>query len=420
MSSFDLHRAASYQSPALTIGLHRAQEEKTEAPARPVQKLPPPGVTAAQLREKPSSSASISKPVEEFLNSSLQLNSDKQQGRAGVSSPISLLTVGSEIKEVAKNVEKSIGQKAHVADVQVGVIISSCVRLFKREDPSLSPQAASKALQASLQQLDKELPELEKKYPSYPDGFIPAEAKEKIACLRSLKAQVTENPKHFEKILQDHGGSSLCKHLQPLKFLSMVAKSEDNCSQHSGEIALKATDENGKETLLRERIALLGYTTSDYKRMNVESRQAGNKPIKDSGIRAYVKDCDSAMRALPDVELPKNEKGDLVPLKRAIFPPISESWIKESFKEGGTYVDYGFASCSTKEQAVTGGAVIMTFEPPEGSTTMPHAKSLGEPYTIWPGEGEITFERGTKFEVVSVTPPTAECISMKVTLRVIP
>ena len=220
---------------------------------------------------------------------------------------------------------------------------------------------------------------------------MPPEQKEKLKQLEALQKTLATDPAsidYFAKEIAANRKDPLYQFLGPTKFCSMLADVDSNIKTGTKDIK-PPLPTYGWTTM--EKVALYGYTSKDYVPINNAMREEGGKP-SDPGIRAYSKHATNAMKKMPDFnESPR--------LYRALNPPpatlpatVREAFDHLSFKKGGTYLDYGFASHSLD---VMQGNWSLKVEGTKNS------KNVG-PYGVWPGEREILVLPGTKFEVMDV------------------
>src|SRR5262249_203941 len=136
-----------------------------------------------------------------------------------------------------------------------------------------------------------------------------------------------------------------------------------------------------------ERVALYGYTTGDYDPLNKAMRNDKGSPT-DSGLAAYAKHTNNAMKKLPEY---KPGPAESTTLKLTIF--TDTGWGQSAFVQGKTYSDHAFAS--TKHDDPGSGAWKLTINGTKNT------RDIG-PYSAWPLEKEILTLPGAKYTVGKV------------------
>lgn len=222
--------------------------------------------------------------------------------------------------------------------------------------------------------------------------YLSGEDKEKLERFELLRIELDTNPIFIAEKIHQHGDHPVYKHMEPVKFLSILVKSNKNLALAHPQTLLGIPEV--------ERIALYGYTTEDYVYLNEAARQS-NGFIQNPGIRSYFEHVVLAFYQLPTVTLPiLNKQGLPVDLKRGIATIPSQKWVDETFVVGKTYIDYAFSSC-TNDYAVQMMGTL-TFKAPQGATEFPYARILAEPYTAQRGEAEILLAPGASFIISHV------------------
>lgn len=222
--------------------------------------------------------------------------------------------------------------------------------------------------------------------------YLSGEDKEKLERLELLRLQLNTDPAYIAEKMHQHGTHPVYVHMQPIKFLSILVKSNENLALAHPQTLLGIPEV--------ERIALYGYSTKDYAYLNDAARKSEGQ-IQDDGTRAYFEHVVLAFQYLPKVPLPiLNKQGLPVDLKRGIANPSSQQWVDETFVVGKEFIDYAFSSCTNDYAVQMMGTLI--FKAPPGANEFPYARILAEPYTAQRGEAEILLEPGAPFVVSHV------------------
>ncbi len=216
------------------------------------------------------------------------------------------------------------------------------------------------------------------------------EIKNRMVLTQSI---IENNPAWVKEKIATYQNDPMYKQMGDVKFLSFLAASDNNLMKKH----LKPEDSPLNEI---ERVALFGYTTSDYKVINPAAR--GHQESLNPGIKAYIQNTISAMKKLPDVEAPATETvgaenlllNKEVLLKRTITTEVYPGWAAQTFGLGKTYSDSGFASASFS--LGMSGKISLTMTSPK------NAKDVSL-YSAWPGEKEILIVPGTQYTVKEVT-----------------
>ena len=274
---------------------------------------------------------------------------------------------------------------------------SAQVQLQKREGhidvftalPKDDPMRVTKEVH---DQVSSELKELHAKYPHFNEetgkrNVSNSSDKEKINLYEAFtKVYATpEGKEAIQKGVKECQGEPAYRAMGAKNFCTYLALSNSNLEKSKAPTHRMTT---------MERVALLGYTTGDYRKMNSEMR-ANKGQIQDADWKAYAGDVTKALEKLPSVQQGK------VPgqLFRAIYPPDdpnrNNDWCFKAFQKGKTYSDFAFASTGLTK-------------PPQGQfnleiTGATKAKDITQ-YSAWPGEAEALAYPGTEYRVKDFIP----------------
>jgi hypothetical protein len=284
---------------------------------------------------------------------------------------------------------------------------------------------SEKTLIMLAKDLDSEINQLSKKNEKIntqnnaPHGTmsLPVDDREKYDRLKLMKGKLENDPGYFIGKIKQYGKSDLYRHLKSVAFLSILVKSDQNIGILEN---LNKGSGNPSGLSEEERVALHYYTTNAYVTINEAGRKANleSKEITDPGMRVCFALTTQALNKLPDA-LAVDNKGVPVELKRSYFPPRMnpdpkinaenqakfKAFTDKNFVKGQVFNDGSFLSTTIKE--AIGGAFTVSFELPEGSTTIPGGKKVGFPYSAFsgvdrPDEGEVLFGPDAHFEVSKV------------------
>lgn len=263
--------------------------------------------------------------------------------------------------------------------------------------------------------LNHKLQKLMNKYPTIDQGkrIIPdPNDKEKYYRLHALMARIKNEPDFIKKQMDQYIDNPMFQYLGPLKFLSFLAKSDENRNPEKVAMREDLTDAQKTHliTVLEEaktinmtdlqKVAIYGYTSADYRILNPAMRKAGDNPIKDPGLKAYVDNIIDGLNTIPDIASP-------LVLKRAIFADPSSELVqsilnkaKHPEKNDPTYKDPAFTSTLKDLQAQ--GAVNLEIPFEEGQQT--HAKNILA-FSAWQGEEEILLMPNREYTVTKHPDP---------------
>lgn len=270
-----------------------------------------------------------------------------------------------------------------------------------------------KALSKLTSAINKEIREIEAK------PIKDADDKEKLSRLSLLQGKIEADPNFILKKIDEYGNgkSAVFTYLQPVGFLSMLVKSDQNIGILEN---LKKGSGNPSGLSDQERVALFNYTTKGYATLNEAAREAklSGLPINDPAMRETFEVTKAAHKKLPDADA-FDQSGNKVSIKRSYFPPFPHSdpvknsqaqanfqafadktFVKDKIFNDGTFL-------STTIKGGTPGAYNVTVEIPEGSKTIPNGKKIGFPYSAFsgvdkPDEGEILLSPDASFKISDV------------------
>lgn len=317
--------------------------------------------------------------------------------------------ISSETKTMLSNYRKSVQERTSPAtdSLPKNMVIQA------RQEVSLIQN--EKALLVLSKDLESQIAELKHKEreagrtgyikdPNIKGTHFTGEDKEKLLRLEFLQAKLAKDPGFVAEKMHEYRHDPLYLQMQPVKFLSILVKSDHNLTLHQ----LETNKVNPSGLSEKERVALFGYSTGDYGALNRAARQS-NGNIKDPGMRDYFETVKTAYEKLPKVPVIKdkdgnpaieNKQGEPVHLKRGIENPPSQQWVDDTFVEGKTYTDHAFGSSTNDYLVQMIGTLV--FKAPDGATELPHARFFGEPYTAQAGEAEILVEPGVQLPITKV------------------
>ncbi len=269
--------------------------------------------------------------------------------------------------------------------------------------------------------LDHKLQQLVKKYPTIdPNGkrIIPdPNDKEKYYRLHALMDRIKNEPDFIKKQIERYKNNPMFQYLGPLKFLSFLAKSDENRNPEqvakredltdAQKIHLITALEEAKTINMTDlqKVAIYGYTSADYRILNPAMRDAGDNPIKDPGLKAYVDNIIGGLNAIPDIASP-------LVLKRAIFAVPSSELVqsilnkaKHPEKNDPTHKDPAFMSTIKDLHLKAQGPANLEIHFEEGQQT--HAKNILA-FSAWQGEEEILLMPNREYTITKHPDPVKQ------------
>jgi hypothetical protein len=195
---------------------------------------------------------------------------------------------------------------------------------------------------------------------------------EKLDRLQRLNQALKDEPIRIAKNIKDHRGDPAYQFMGPGKFSSFEVMTRQLVAENE-----KA---RGKSYDLEpmERVAIYGYTTSDYGAINSALRSPVG--VQDPQLKAYKSHIEDGLKKLDYFDPQQGQK-----LYRGMN---SSPQITPYLKKGGVLSDAAFVSTSMKYEAIPGDVKMTISAPPNKGRILPFSAS--------PGEGEVLFPPGTQ------------------------
>jgi ADP-ribosyltransferase exoenzyme len=396
----------STQAPNTPVGKSGAQDQSAKSTSSDSPNIKPadikPGLKTrrtsaseahAQSSKGEKAQGEVSKQKELFQDvkregENIAIISKQVAGKVGQQASVTAGKIGEQASAAADKIGEQagrVGEKASAAAGKIGEKASVAAKglfdQFKSGDAKALAMV-QKAFPEDVAQDFKTTQEYaKKKLASHEKEIAKAKSKgeaitqpqeEKLDRLQRLNQALKDEPIRIAKNIEDHRGDPAYQFMGPGKFSSFEVMTRQLVAENE-----KA---RGKSYDLKpmERVAIYGYTTSDYGAINSALRSPGG--VQDPQLKAYKSHIEDGLKKLDYFDPQQGQK-----LYRGMN---SSPQITPYLKKDGVLSDAAFVSTSMKYEAIPGDVKMTISAPPNKGRILPFSAS--------PGEGEVLFLPGTQ------------------------